>query len=60
VSSSEISAYLDGIDEPKRATPQKLRETIMELIPEAEQGLSYQLSAFTMDAKVIAGLQFQE
>jgi uncharacterized protein YdhG (YjbR/CyaY superfamily) len=55
VSSDEITAYLDGIDEPKRATLQRLRETIMEVIPEAEQGLSYRLPAFRLDGEVIAG-----
>jgi len=55
MSSDEISAYLDTIDEPKRATLQKLRETIAEIIPDAEQGLSYQLPAFRLDGKVVAG-----
>jgi uncharacterized protein YdhG (YjbR/CyaY superfamily) len=55
MSSDEVSAYLDAIDEPKRATLQKLRETIAEIIPEAEQGLSYQLPAFRLGGKVVAG-----
>jgi uncharacterized protein YdhG (YjbR/CyaY superfamily) len=55
MSSDEITAYLDAIDEPKRATLQKLRETITEVIPEAEQGLSYQVPAFRLEGKVVAG-----
>lgn len=55
VSSDEITAYLSAIDEPKRTTLQKLRETIAELIPEAEQGLSYQVPAFRVEGKVVAG-----
>ncbi|HUZ42259.1 MAG TPA: hypothetical protein VMU68_12825 [Acidimicrobiales bacterium] len=46
MSSDEITTYLDAIDEPKRTTLQKLRETIAELIPGAEQGLAYQVPAF--------------
>jgi uncharacterized protein YdhG (YjbR/CyaY superfamily) len=55
VSRDEITAYLDMIDDPKRATLQSLRETIMEIIPEAEQGLSYTLPAFRLEGTVVAG-----
>jgi uncharacterized protein YdhG (YjbR/CyaY superfamily) len=55
MSSDEITAYLDALDEPKRATLQKLRETILDVIPEAEQGLSYQVPAFRLRGKVVAG-----
>jgi uncharacterized protein YdhG (YjbR/CyaY superfamily) len=55
MSIDQITNYLDGIDEPKRTTLQKLRETIAELVPEAEQCLSYQVPAFRLKGKVIAG-----
>ena len=55
MSSEKITAYLDLIDEPKRATLWKLRDTIMEVIPEAEQGLSYKVPAFSLDGTVVAG-----
>jgi uncharacterized protein YdhG (YjbR/CyaY superfamily) len=55
MSSEEITAYLDALDEPKRSTLQKLRETIVQVIPEAEQGISYQVPAFRVRGKVIAG-----
>ncbi|MGB8196981.1 MAG: DUF1801 domain-containing protein [Acidimicrobiales bacterium] len=55
MSKDEITQYLAGIDEPKRATLQKLRNTIAELIPDAEQGLSYGLPAFTLEGNVVAG-----
>jgi uncharacterized protein YdhG (YjbR/CyaY superfamily) len=55
MSSDEITAYLDALDEPKRSTLQKLRETILWVIPEAEEGISYQLPAFRVRGKVIAG-----
>jgi len=38
MSIDEVSTYLDALDEPKRATLQKLRETIIAVIPDAEQG----------------------
>lgn len=55
MSSEEITAYLDLIDEPKRTTLWKLRDTIMEVIPDAEQGLSYKVPAFSLDGTVVAG-----
>jgi hypothetical protein len=35
MSSDDITAYLNALDQPKRATLQKLRETILDVIPEA-------------------------
>jgi uncharacterized protein YdhG (YjbR/CyaY superfamily) len=55
VSSDEITAYLDKVDEPKRATLGKLRDTIMEVIPQAVQGMSYKVPAFSLDGTVVAG-----
>jgi uncharacterized protein YdhG (YjbR/CyaY superfamily) len=55
MSSEEITTYLDGLDEPKRATLETLRATILDLIPDAEQGLSYQVPAFRLRGKVVAG-----
>jgi len=55
MSIDEVSTYLDALDEPKRATLQKLRETIIAVIPDAEQGLSYTVPAFRLRGKVVAG-----
>jgi uncharacterized protein YdhG (YjbR/CyaY superfamily) len=55
MSSEEITSYLKELDEPKRATLQKLREAILDVIPEAEQGLSYHIPAFRLRGKVVAG-----
>jgi uncharacterized protein YdhG (YjbR/CyaY superfamily) len=55
VSSTEIDEYLAGLDEPKRSTLQQLRRTILEVVPEAEEGMSYKLPAFRINGKLIAG-----
>jgi uncharacterized protein YdhG (YjbR/CyaY superfamily) len=55
MSSDEIDTYLAGLEEPKRSTLQELRRTILEVIPEAEQGISYRLPAFRLQGKVVAG-----
>jgi uncharacterized protein YdhG (YjbR/CyaY superfamily) len=55
VSAAEIDEYLDGLEEPKRATLEQLRRTILECIPEAEQGIAYGVPAFRLQGKVVAG-----
>ena len=50
----EIDAYLATLDEPKRRTLEALRQTILEIIPEAEQGMSYSVPAFRLEGKVVA------
>jgi uncharacterized protein YdhG (YjbR/CyaY superfamily) len=51
----DIDDYLSNLEEPKRSTLQALRESIREVIPEAEQCISYGMPAFRMHGKVVAG-----
>ena len=46
MSHAEIDAYLEALEEPKRSTLDQLRRTILEVIPDAEQGISYGVPAF--------------
>ena len=55
MSAQEIDRYLDALEEPKRTTLARLRETILGNLPDAEQGMSYGLPAFRVSGKVIAG-----
>ena len=55
VSAAEIDQYLDALEEPKRTTLARLRQTILDILPEAEQGISYGLPAFKVRGKTIAG-----
>ncbi len=55
VSAQEIDRYLDALEEPKRTTLARLRQTILDILPEAEQGISYGLPAFKVRGKTIAG-----
>jgi uncharacterized protein YdhG (YjbR/CyaY superfamily) len=55
VSAEEIDAYLESLEEAKRATLAELRQTILVVIPDAEQGISYGLPAFKVDGKTVAG-----
>jgi len=51
----EIDDYLAALDEPKRSTLQDLRRTILGVLPEAEECISYGLPAFKVRGKAIAG-----
>jgi uncharacterized protein YdhG (YjbR/CyaY superfamily) len=55
VSAEEIDAYLDSLEEPKRTTLSQLRQAILRVLPEAEQGISYGLPAFKVNGKTVAG-----
>lgn len=50
-----IDEYLDGLDEPKRTTLQKLRQTIHGIVPRAEETISYGMPAFRLEGKIVAG-----
>ena len=55
MSAQEIDHYLDALEEPKRTTLAQLRQTILDILPEAEQGISYGVPAFKFRDKTIAG-----
>ena len=52
---NEIDQYLGTLDEPKRATLAELRDTIVAIVPDAEQCMSYGMPAFKLRGKTIAG-----
>jgi len=55
MSEKEVDEYLAALDEPKRSTLEALRATILEIVPDAEQGISYGVPAFRLQGKVVAG-----
>jgi uncharacterized protein YdhG (YjbR/CyaY superfamily) len=55
MAATEIDSYLVTVEEPKRSTLQALRETIRELLPGAEECISYGSPAFRQEGKVVAG-----
>jgi uncharacterized protein YdhG (YjbR/CyaY superfamily) len=55
MSAEEVDEYLRGVQEPKRSTLQALRRTILEIVPDAEQVISYRVPAFRLHGKTIAG-----
>ncbi|MHB8395512.1 MAG: iron chaperone [Candidatus Dormibacteria bacterium] len=50
-----VEEYLGALDEPKQSSLRQLRQSIFEVIPEAEECMSYGLPAFRLRGQVIAG-----
>src|SRR5438132_13562846 len=55
MSAQEVDEYLRAIEEPKRSTLETLRRTILEIVPEAEQVISYRVPAFRVRGQTVAG-----
>jgi uncharacterized protein YdhG (YjbR/CyaY superfamily) len=55
VSVRDVDEYRAALDEPKRGTLERLRKTILEIVPEAEQCIAYGMRAVRLDGKVVAG-----
>ena len=55
MTAQEVDQYLEALEEPKRGTLALLRQTILDFLPEAEQGISYGVPAFRVRGKTIAG-----
>jgi len=51
-----IDQYLAGVSDDKRAALQRLRETILGVIPTAEECISYGMPAFRYEGKVVVFL----
>ena len=55
MSAAAVDEYLRQIEEPKRSTLEAPRLTILEIVPDAEQVISYRVPAFRIDGETVAG-----
>jgi uncharacterized protein YdhG (YjbR/CyaY superfamily) len=55
VTTTEIDAYLAALSDPDRRALDELRAMILEVVPDAEQCISYGLPGFRVRGKVVAG-----
>ena len=51
----DIDAYLADVPEPGRATLEEVRRRILAVVPDAGSASPYQMPAFRMHGKVVAG-----
>lgn len=55
MSIEDIDEYLVVLDEPHRTTLASLRTTLREVLPQAQEGMSYGAPVFLVDGKRVAG-----
>jgi uncharacterized protein YdhG (YjbR/CyaY superfamily) len=55
MTAKDVEEYLRGLEEPKCSTLKALRRTILNIIPDAEQVISYRVPAFRLDGTIVAG-----
>lgn len=55
MAAADVDAYLSTVDESKRRALQALRRTILEIVPDAEQVISYRVPAFRVNGRAVAG-----
>jgi uncharacterized protein YdhG (YjbR/CyaY superfamily) len=56
VSAEEVDESSRAVEEPKRSTLETMRRTILEVVPQAEQVISYRIPAFRVGGKTVAGI----
>lgn len=55
MSTAEVDAYIQAQDEPQRSRLEHLRTQILNVIPDAQQCISYGMPGFRIQGKVVAG-----
>ena len=55
MSKQEVDDYLASLNENQRHALEELRQTILEIIPDAEQCIAYNMPTFKVDGKAVAG-----
>lgn len=55
MAAKDIDDYLATVEEPKRSTLEELRRSILDVVPDAEQCISYGMPAFKVKGKTVAG-----
>ncbi|CAB4550171.1 unannotated protein [freshwater metagenome] len=55
MSSKQVTAHLAKLPQPQKSTLQELRKSILEVIPEAEEVISYGFPGYRINGKIICG-----
>ena len=55
MSAEEVDAYLGALAEPQRTALEVLRRTILDIVPQADQVISYRVPAFRVGGRTVAG-----
>jgi uncharacterized protein YdhG (YjbR/CyaY superfamily) len=52
---AQVAEYLAALEEPKRRALAELRQTILDVVPQAQECFSYGMPAYRVDGTTIAG-----
>lgn len=55
MSAEQVDDYLAALEPADRQALEELRRTILEIVPEADQVISYKIPAFRVDGEIVAG-----
>jgi len=55
MSRAEVDDYLSSVEEPKRSTLEAVRRSILRVVPDAEECISYGVPGFRLDGQTVAG-----
>lgn len=55
MSAAEVERYLKGVPARQRAVLERLRATILKIVPDAEECISYRVPAFRVAGGVVGG-----
>lgn len=54
MAAKDIDNFLASVDEPKKSTLEEVRRRILEIVPDAEQTIKYNMPAFMLNGKCFA------
>jgi uncharacterized protein YdhG (YjbR/CyaY superfamily) len=54
LAAKDIDKFLASVEEPKKSTLEEVRRRIMEIVPDAEQTIKYNMPAFVYNGKCFA------
>ncbi len=55
MSRAEVDDYLASVEDPKRSTLEAVRRSILRVVPDAEECISYGVPGFTLSGATVAG-----
>ena len=55
VAQKDVDNYLASVEQPQRSSLEALRRSILDVVPDAEQCISYGVPAFKVEGKTVAG-----
>ena len=56
MSTQEVDQYILGLPQPKAATLQTVRDSILSFLPAAEQGMRYRMPCFSINGQAVASI----